>query len=252
MAGTSIEISEEAGVRYLHFSSDWVQGAMRIRRPNALELAYTREMMAGLLLRPEAPWPRQVLLIGLGAGSLTKFIYHNLPQTRITVVEISPQVLIAAKQYFKLPDDAERLHVIVGDGAAYMRDSDARFDYILVDGFDKNARAGALDTLPFYQACRERLSADGLLAVNLLGRSRGFQASVGRIKEAFDGRALALPSCDSGNTIAFAAAASPATTSLDELRQRAGLLKKDTGLDLAPTITRLQAANTLPGGIIEI
>jgi hypothetical protein len=58
---------------------------------NALELPYTREMMAGLLLR-DPPWPRQALLIGLGAGSLAKFIYHQLPATRITVVEIDPQV----------------------------------------------------------------------------------------------------------------------------------------------------------------
>ena len=57
MGRSSIEISERAGVRYLHFSSDWVQGAMRVQRPNALELPYTREMMAGLLLR-EPPWPR--------------------------------------------------------------------------------------------------------------------------------------------------------------------------------------------------
>ena len=35
----SVDISEEAGVRYLHFGSDWVQGAMRIARPWALELS---------------------------------------------------------------------------------------------------------------------------------------------------------------------------------------------------------------------
>ena len=78
MSSTLIEVSEEAGVRYLHFSADWVQGAMRIQRPNSLELAYTREMMAGLLLR-EPPWPKNALLIGLGAGSLVKYIYHKLP-----------------------------------------------------------------------------------------------------------------------------------------------------------------------------
>ena len=50
-----IDISEESGIRYLHFGSEWVQGAMRIRKPDALELDYTREMMAGLLL--SANWP---------------------------------------------------------------------------------------------------------------------------------------------------------------------------------------------------
>ena len=75
-----LEISETAGVRSLHFGSEWIQGSMRIRRPFALELAYTREMMACLLLRTEQAWPRRALLIGLGAGSLAKFIYRHLPQ----------------------------------------------------------------------------------------------------------------------------------------------------------------------------
>ena len=61
----SVDISEEAGVRYLHFGSDWVQGAMRIARPWALELSYTREMMAGLLLRPTNLWPRSA--VGMSA-----------------------------------------------------------------------------------------------------------------------------------------------------------------------------------------
>src|SRR5512136_2351991 len=64
---TSIETSEEHGVRYLHFGSRWIQGAMRVARPWALELEYTRDMMMALLLRPAPQWPRKVLLIGLGA-----------------------------------------------------------------------------------------------------------------------------------------------------------------------------------------
>ena len=126
MSSTLIEVSEEAGVRYLHFSADWVQGAMRIQRPNSLELAYTREMMAGLLLR-EPPWPKNALLIGLGAGSLVKYIYHKLPATRMTVVEIDPQVEIIARLHFKLPDDPMRLNVVIGDGAQYMLEDGKKF-----------------------------------------------------------------------------------------------------------------------------
>ena len=116
MTKDSIEVSESAGVRYLYFSAEWTQGAMRIARPNSLELTYTREMMAGLLLR-EQPWQKEALLIGLGAGSLAKFIYHKLPDTKITVVEIDPQVEIIARLHFKLPDDPLRLSVLIGDGA---------------------------------------------------------------------------------------------------------------------------------------
>ncbi|MBI4740445.1 MAG: fused MFS/spermidine synthase [Betaproteobacteria bacterium] len=246
-----IEISESAGVRYLHFGSGWVQGAMRIARPTALELAYTREMMAGLLLR-EPPWPREALLVGLGAGSLAKFIYHKLPETRMTVVEINPRVEVVARLHFKLPDDTVRLRVVIGDGADFMLQGDRLYDAILVDGFDKNARAGVLDTQPFYQACRARLSDRGLLAVNLLGRSRGFQASAERIGRAFGGRALVFPSCDSGNTIAFATAGDPVSVAVEDLQARALALKETMGLNLLPTVARLKETKELALGRLTL
>ncbi len=251
MASRSIQISEQAGVRYLHFSMDWIQGAMRISRPNDLVLSYTREMMAGLLLR-QSPWPREALLIGLGAGSLAKFIYHKLPETRITVVEIDPQIEDIARLHFKLPDDRQRLHIITGDGAEYMLAEGKKFDAILVDGFDKHGRAGVLDTLPFYQACRSRLTQSGLLSVNLLGRSRGFLASKARIENAFDGRTLIFPSCDSGNTIAFATDGDSVDLSLDELMERARALRAMTGLNLLPAIPRLQNAGKLQGNRLHL
>lgn len=217
---------------------------MRIARPWNLELEYTREMMASLLLRDDARWPRKVLLIGLGAASLTKFLYRNLPLAHLTVVEIEPAVVAAARQFFKLPEDPKRVNIVIGDGAEYVLNNDKKFDLILVDGFDENARSGALDTLPFYQACPTRLSDDGILAVNLLGRSHGFEASSKRIMAAFTDRALVFPSCESGNAIAFAVAGNPVDISFDDMKENALTLKKATGLNLLPTLTRLAQART--------
>ncbi|MBZ0143421.1 MAG: fused MFS/spermidine synthase [Rhodocyclaceae bacterium] len=249
---TPVDISEEAGVRYLHFGSEWIQGAMRIARPWALELDYTREMMASLLLRPEPAWPRSVLLVGLGAASLTKFLYRHRPQAKLTVVEIEPSVVAAAQQFFKLPEDPKRLKIEIADGVAWLAASDTTFDLILVDGFDADARAGALDTLPFYRACRAHLKEDGLLAVNLLGRNRGFKGSVERIGRAFDGRALAFPSCAHGNAIAFAATGEPIRLPLTELRTTALALRKQTGLNLLPTLARLSHWQACAGGRLEL
>lgn len=238
----SIDISEEAGVRYLHFGSSWVQGAMRIARPWALELAYTREMMAGLILHPDDGWPRNALLIGMGAASLPKFIYRNLPACRMTVVEIQPGVVAAARQFFKLPDDPARLEVVIDDGADFVAQNGPHYDLILSDGFGPDARPGRLDRVDFYAACRQRLAPNGLFVCNLLGRSRGFQASVERIRAAFERRTLVFPSGDSGNTIAFATTGDRIALTPDEARERARKLKADTGLDLLPTVSRLQLA----------
>ncbi|MBI5007697.1 MAG: fused MFS/spermidine synthase [Nitrosomonadales bacterium] len=247
-----IDISEEGGVRFLHFGSLWIQGAMRIARPWHLELDYTREMMTSLLMREGRHFPRRVLLIGLGAASLTKFLYRNYPLTRLTVVEIEPRVVAAARQFFKLPDDPKRIDIVIEDGARFVAENDKTWDLILVDGFDEDARPGELDTLPFYQLCRARLNDNGIMAVNLLGRSRGFQASLDRIREAFDGRALAFPSTESGNVIALAASGNDIRFHLDELKEQAEALKTETGLNLLPTLTRLEQSRSCPGGMFTL
>ena len=201
---SSIDISEQDGVRYLHFGSEWVQGAMRLRDPYALELQYARDMLCGLLLR-SAPWPCEALTIGLGAGNSKRW----------------------------------RAAFIEADGPA--------FDCILVDGYDAEARTGALDTAGFYAAARERLSPQGLIAVNLFGDAHGFDASLARIVDAFGERVLALPPCNSGNAIVLAAVGEPIEFTLDVLHQRAAVLRERTGLDLAPTLSRLQRSGRVPG-----
>lgn len=258
-------------MRTLHFGSDWVQGAMRIARPWNLELEYTREMMASLLLREgggiaagnppayssrvlreDSRFPRKVLLIGLGAASLTKFLYRNYPLAKLTVVEIEPAVVAAARQFFKLPEDPKRLKIVIGDGVEFVINSDKTWDLILVDGFDADARAGALDTPAFYLAARSRLNDSGIMAVNLLSRRRSFKDSVERIRAAFEGRALAFPSCDSGNVIALAAAGEPVSITLGDLKEQASALKQATGLNLLPTLARLEQAQTCAGGVLVL
>ncbi len=249
---TPIDISEEAGVRYLHFGSTWVQGAMRIARPWNLELEYTREMMASLLLREEARWPKKILLIGLGAASLTKFLYRYRPDSHLTIVEIEPAVVAAARHFFKLPDDDKRIHLVIGCGADFILGTDKKFDLILVDGFNEHAHPGQLNSLPFYQACRSRLSDQGIMAVNLLGLCKGVLGGFAHILTAFEDRGLMFPSCESGKTIAFAAEGDQVSTSLEDMKASAEKLKADTGLNLLPTLTRLAQAKTCTNNTLTI
>ena len=75
-------------------------------------LSYTRSMMAFLLFVPS---PTRVVSVGLGGGSLARFVYHHLPETRITAVSKSIRKWSsAARQFFELPDDPGRLAVEIG------------------------------------------------------------------------------------------------------------------------------------------
>jgi spermidine synthase len=235
----SIEVSERQGVRTLHFGSHLVQGAMRIARPWSLELEYTREMMLPLLLRGAGNWPRSVLQVGLGSASFTRFLHRHRPDARVSVVEISPEVVAAARQFFKLPDESTRLRIEIGDAHDWLAATSRRFDLILVDGFDAEGRAGMLETVPFYLNCRSHLNSGGMMSANLLTRRLGVATIVGRIREAFGARVLVLPPCDWGNTVALASNGRDIRLSPGELRASAIKLKAETGLDLAPTLKRL-------------
>ncbi|BCB26032.1 polyamine aminopropyltransferase [Sulfurimicrobium lacus] len=236
----SIDIRESRGLRTLHFDGRWMQGAMRITRPWDLELEYTQVMMACLLMRDESSFPRNILLIGLGAASLTKFLYRNCPLAHLTVVEIDARVVDAAREHFGLPHDPVRLNMVIGDGVDFMMASDQTFDLILVDGFNEHAHPGDLNSLPFYQACRSRLSNQGMLAANLIGLCRGVKGGFAHIESAFEDRALMFPQCKSGNTIAFAATAGVINVSLDELKKKSLAFEQRTGLALLPALRKLE------------
>jgi spermidine synthase len=238
----AIQISEERGVRYLHFGSHLIQGAMRLARPYVLELEYTRQMMLPLLLRPPA-WPRSVLVAGLGAGSFVRFLWRFRPHALLTVVEIREDVVHAARQFFRLPDD-ERVTIELGDAATYVAQEGDAFDLILVDGYDARGRVGTLDTPAFYADCRRRLRRGGMLATNLLSRHRGVDASLARVRRAFDGQAHALPPAASGNVVVLAAHGASLDLDGPALASCAGALRVATGLDLASTLSRLGGQRT--------
>jgi spermidine synthase len=213
---------------------------MRIARPWSLELEYTRDLMTPLLLRASPAWPARVLQVGLGSASITRFLYRHKPRSRLTVVEIVPEVVAAARHFFKLPDDPKRVRIVVADGHDYLANPDEPFDLIVVDGFDESGRSGMLDTLPFYANCRARLGPDGILAVNLLDRRRGSSAASSvRMAEAFDDRVLLIPPSPDGNIVALAVGGKPVRVELSVLSARATRLNAATGLDLAPTVARI-------------
>ncbi len=252
MPRNSIDVSEEGGVRYLHFGSEWVQGAMRIARPFALELEYTREMMLPLLFASDDTWPADVLIIGLGAASVTKFMHRYCRQARLTVVEIDARMPGVASSCFRLPCEDERLEIVIDDGAKFVARDERSWDLILVDGYDHRARANALDTEQFHRDCRARLKPGGRVCLNLFGRTRGFRASAQRVLDAYDGRAMVLPSLDEGNAICIAATDERIDMPLDVLRNRARALRSETGLNLSPTLSRIEQAGCCQGGRLSI
>jgi spermidine synthase len=236
----SVYISERYGVRTLHIGSDTVQSAMRLARPDDLELSYTKSMMAFLLFHDD---PRAILMIGLGAGSLAKFVYKRIPDARTVAVEVNPRVVAAARNYFGLPDEDERLQVVVGDGSTYLADAERHADVIMVDGYDAQSQVAELATQRFYRDCMRALNPAGLLVVNLWGGDRSFRECVNRISAASAGRLLSLPAGRPGNVVVLAMRDRPACLDWVALRQRAGALEARYGLEFPRFVEELRKMN---------
>lgn len=228
-ADDGLEVTEERGIRTLHLGSQAIQSAMRVSRPWDLELAYTRAMMGFLMFRPT---PAEVLMIGLGGGSLAKFIRKHRPQARITAVEIDPRVIAVARSQFELPSNDATLDVIEGDGALHVRQHPASADVILLDGFDAGNQVEALATQTFYAACRRALRPGGVLVVNLWGRDRDFPEYLARLERAFDGAVGWISVQNKTNVIVFAFTEPDAPARLEAGRAQLENLSKRWGLDL--------------------
>ena len=236
----TVYISEKFGVRALHIGSDTVQSAMRIAAPNDLELSYTRSLMGFLLFNEK---PESVLMIGLGGGSVAKFIYHRMPWTTLRVIELSERVLTVARRYFAVPPDDARFEVILGDGAEFVARPQVCADLIMVDGYDGESLVEALASDVFYRDCHERLNKRGMLAVNLWGGDRQFHETLKRIEQAFPEGTLCLPAEKPGNVIVFGFRSTPGKAQWTLLEQRALALEPAYGLGFLRFVEGLRKMN---------
>jgi spermidine synthase len=221
----------------LYFDARGVQSTMLRHDPYALALGYTRTMMGFLLFQPS---PRRISMIGLGGGSLAKYCYRHLPDTVITAVEINPQV-IAIRDRFHVPRDDERFRVICADGAQYVNAPDHRPDVLLVDGFNADGLPVELGSRTFYEACRHRLSDDGVLVANLVTDEPDFHRYLRSLREVFANAVTLAPSEDSEhNVTVFAWKGAEEVPSFTAMLDRARALEPRHAVNLHATATRIE------------
>lgn len=228
-------VSQRGSILSLHFNEDSTQSEMDVNEPDKLVLAYTRAMMSFLLLYPA---PKHIAMIGLGGGSLAKYCYRHLPQSDITVVEIDADV-IALRDDFLMPPDDLRLHVILGDGAAWVHETETQPEVLVVDGFDAHGLPESLSSQQFYDACFNMLSVSGVLVVNLWSGYPNYDTYVARIRTSFADRVLIVDAEDKANKIVLAMKGEAWPPAAATLRHQAQLLSPRHTLNFQAKANRL-------------
>jgi len=147
------------------------QSCFNPRRPKRMVFTYTRMMMGALLLEPE---PGNVLIAGLGGGTLPTALHDLLPEAHIDTVEIDPAVVTAAQKYFGFAT-GERQVVHVRDARVFIKRAvsrDVRYDLVMLDAFGGDYIPEHLMTLEFLEEVRAVMADGAVLAANTFATSR--------------------------------------------------------------------------------
>jgi len=237
-----IEVVDDVDARALYFGSSARQSAMSREEPHRLVLSYTRAMLSGLLFTRE---PRSALVLGLGGGSLPRFLMHVFPTCRIDVVERRAKVVQVAHDYFHLaPSPALRTHLC--DAEAFLsEDSGRTYDLVLVDLHDRNGTAALVTEAGFFASCARRLAARGVLAANIwTDKPESGASSILRHHRAtFEDRHLVLPVTGKGNCILLGLPWAVASYARRHLDARSIQLQARLGIEFPQLLTDLARAN---------
>lgn len=168
-------VTEDQTERHLRFDRSR-QTAMYLDDPYETSFEYPQYLHLAMALKPDA---RSVLIVGLGGGSLVKRMWRDYPQVEIDAVEIDPQVIDVAYEYFELPRD-KRITVVAEDGRRFLNASDKRYDIIVMDAYYADALPSHLTTEEFFREANTRLTPGGVLAYNVIGAVDGTQSRLFR------------------------------------------------------------------------
>jgi spermidine synthase len=261
-----VTFSEEKGIRFLHFGTWWVQGAMRIDDPDYIELEYAQQMMAGLLfLDPNDKRLQKsntqnmnqgfhMVQLGLGTGALTKFSHKHFPKAKVTAVDLNPAVIVAARVMFNLPAANNNLEILQGDALKYVtyKKHQETVDLLQVDLYDATARGPVLSSAEFYQGCYDILKSPGVMTVNLFGNHRSFKTNIKNICDAFNNRVLVFQQVHDCNVVVVAFKGPHLEVDWKTVQSRAAFLEKTYRLPTTSWISGLRSENARQEVLLSI
>jgi spermidine synthase len=182
---TIIVTDDGEGLRTLRFEKGGArQSVVKSGDPEYLALPYASVMLAGLALSEE---PRRILVVGLGGGTLPMFLRKHYPDATIDAVDIDPDIVYVAKEFFGFREDS-RMKAHVEDGRRFIAKSRQPYDVIFLDAYGNDNVPEHLTTQEFLWTVRRAIKPGGGVVGNLWGPgyNRLYDSMVRTYQEVFD------------------------------------------------------------------
>jgi spermidine synthase len=172
-----LDVIDYGNIRTLYLDGN-IHSQMYKDKPEELVNTYTKYFHLGFLFNPNA---KDVLFVGGGGFSGPKNFLSMYPDIRIDVVEIDPDVIKAAYDYFNLPvDNGSRLMIYNDDARNFLSKTEKRYDMIILDAFSQNYVPFHLMTLEYFQLLDKKLTSDGVIISNNIGSMTGDRSDIVR------------------------------------------------------------------------
>ena len=168
------EGDKDSKVRFLHLNSVRNGGA-RVS-DGAISVGYQKFWRLPLM-RPGFDVQR-ALFIGAGAFAMPQHLSRQFPAAQIEVNEIDPAVIDVGRKFFRL-DEFPRVLTHEGDARRWLRqDQGQKFDLIFGDAYASTQIPPHLGTREFFQLVHDRLTPQGVYAMNVITAVNGPEAEV--------------------------------------------------------------------------
>jgi spermidine synthase len=172
-----LDVIDSGNIRTLYLDGN-IHSQMYKDKPEELVNTYTKYFHLGFLFNPNA---KDVLFVGGGGFSGPKNFLSMYSDIRIDVIEIDPDVINAAHNYFNLPaNNGSRLMVYNDDARNFLSKTEKQYDLIILDAFSKNYVPFHLMTLEYFQLLDEKLTSDGIIISNNIGSMTGDRSEIVR------------------------------------------------------------------------
>jgi len=190
-------------VRALHFGNQTQQSAMLLGHPYLLIHRYTQAMLVPTCWHK----PTSALLLGLGAGSIAKYLYHYFNKICVDIVELRASIVSIATHFFHLPERNARFNIYTESAHHWISRGGAcrEYDIIMVDIFltTSGGEDYSIDLSRDVYTLYNMLSDEGVIVFNHLGNDVENYSGINTIKKLF-GDNLCSINIDAVNTIIIA------------------------------------------------
>ncbi|SBS31276.1 Spermidine synthase [Marinomonas aquimarina] len=228
-----IRVFDDGKYRVLSFAEGDEQSRVQIKNPHVLQHEYTQAMLLALMDRT----PKRACVLGLGGGALVHALAKVVSGIHVTAVELRPEIVAIAEEFFKLPK-SKRIDVVTQDAIEFAANNKSKkFDILFTDLYQHFGMDNRVATHSFLEDAKKQIKEGGMLVLNCWEEHQYQHDLKASLKEMFNTVTGLNTGC--GNWVVFATN-QPHDLNFKQQRDECDRLSQQLGFPLSKWLNRLE------------